>query len=264
MTIPAGASQAPFIYTDTLAGPQRLTLSSPGLLPGSASVTVSPAAAATIALSPGNAAVSVTGSVTFTVTVRDVYGNSIGNAPLAWSAVGGVGTINSGGVFTAGTKSGAGTVTVESGGLTATAAVFVRPGALDHVVVIAESSQVSVGGAAVVHAFAEDAYGNLVPDATFAWTIDGPGTLSATSGGFVTVTATGEGTIHVTAAAGTASKAATLTSEAATPPTGGASSPVLVGVGGVIAGLVVGLGVGWFLARRRRHEPESPPKEEQA
>jgi hypothetical protein len=259
VSIPAGAGEVLVNYADTRAGTATLLTSASGLDSGSASISINPGAPVELSLSPPSAGVIVGGSVTFAATVWDAYGNAIPSAPIAWSVQGNVGQISSGGIFAARTKVGTGAVSVESGGLTMSASIVLSPGPLDRMETLATAYGLTPGGTATVHALALDQYGNVIPDAAVAWTVQGPGALSATTGDFVTVTATGSGTIRVTATAGSLS---TTTELAARAPEGAA--PVgAVGVGGVAGGLAVGFGIGWFLSRKRNkpapEETSSPP-----
>jgi len=260
VVIPAGASEAPLRYADTRAGTSTLSAFASGLESGSASLLINPGAPDEVTLSPASAGLPVASSVTFTATVRDTYGNAIANAPLSWSVQGDVGTITSGGVFTAGTRVGPGSVAVESSSLTVTASIVLSPGPPDRVGVFATTYGIAPGGTVTARALAFDEYGNVVPGTAFAWSIQGPGRLSGTTGDEVSVFATGSGTIRVTASAGSFEQTIELivTSD-------GLAPVAPVGVGGAIVGLVVGLGIGWFLSRRRKAPPKAdapPPTEE--
>lgn len=261
VVIPAGASEAPLRYEDTRAGIATLSAFASGLEFGSAALAINPGAAFALTLSPSSAGVPVASSVTFTAAVWDAYGNAIGTAALAWSVQGNVGTITSGGVFTAGTIVGSGVISVESSGLVATATIVSAPGPLDRVEAFATSYALAPGDSATIRMIALDAYGNAIPDAAFGWSVQGPGTFSGTTGDEVTVLATGAGTIRVTAAAGSIERTIDIVAQ-----THDGLAPIVpVGVGGVIGGLVVGFAVGWFLSRRRKAPAEQaiPPKAEE-
>jgi hypothetical protein len=262
IAIPAGASEVTLEYTDTRAGDATLSAFASGLESGDAAISIAPGPTVDLALSPPSAGVTVASSITFTATARDVYGNAIPNAPLSWSVQGNVGTITSGGRFTATTQVGPGSVTVESSGLTATAPIVLSPGPANRVEVFATNYGVAPGDTATARALAFDEYGNVVPGTTFTWAVQGPGTLSGTTGDEVTVLATGAGTIRVTATAG--SLEGTIEVVARTPE--GPAPVAPVGVGGAIGGLVAGLGIGWYLSRKRKaptEETSPPPKAEE-
>lgn len=101
----------------TIADAQNATATS------SVSVTVSPSVR-TVTVSPANASVAAGSTQTFTATLRDQFVQTM-TGTVSWSVSGG-GTINSGGVFTAGASAGGPfTVTATSGGRSGTASVSV-------------------------------------------------------------------------------------------------------------------------------------------
>jgi hypothetical protein len=79
-----------------------------------------------ISVSPSSASVAVNGTQQFTATAKDQFGNDMSPQPsFTWTVSGG-GTINSNGLFTAGsTAGGPYTVTAASGGVSGTASVTV-------------------------------------------------------------------------------------------------------------------------------------------
>lgn len=262
VTIPAGLSEVAVDYTDIRAGAATLAFVAGGVAQGAVAVTVSPTAASSITLEPQNVALTVAGSVTLTAGVWDTYGNAVPSAPIAWTVQGGIGSVTSGGVVTAGTAVGTGTVTVESGGLVAIVTVTLLPGPLDRIEASPADADVTVGDAVVIHVRALDAYGNGILDVAAAWSVAGPGRLSATTGDMVAVTATGAGTITVTITAGAETATVTLTAEApARPETG--SAVAAIGVGGTVVGLAAGFAIGWVVSRRRgkRGSEDTLPRE---
>jgi len=110
-------------------------------------------------------------------------------------------------------------------------------------------------------ATAQDAYGNLVPDPTFTWSVEGPGTLSSATGASVTLTATGDGSIRVKATAGSPPSNGTVVWTASGASIGVSNLTLGLG-GGAVLGLVAGIGVGALaMKRRRRRGPGPPPGE---
>ena len=147
------------------------------------------------------------------------------------------------------------------------AALAVAPGPVASVAIAPAVRGVGVGSSVTLTATARDAYGNEVPGATITWSIEGPGSLSATSGASVTMTANGAGTIRVNASSGTGTASLSITAFGAGVGDGGASSNLALGLGGGIAlGVVFGVAIGWLVARRRKAPgadsmppPGSPP-----
>ena len=102
----------------TVAGSYTVTASSGGVT-GTATVTVTPGALATITVTPNPASVAARATQKFTATGRDANGNVVAFT-VTWSVVNGGGTINSTGTFTAGTAAGTFANTVRATNSTAT------------------------------------------------------------------------------------------------------------------------------------------------
>jgi hypothetical protein len=78
----------------------------------------------TIVVAPGNANVPLGGTQQFTANARDQFGNSLTTQPtFTWSVISGLGTINSGGFYSATATAGAATVRAASGAVNGTATV---------------------------------------------------------------------------------------------------------------------------------------------
>jgi hypothetical protein len=137
LTLPVSpGSGVVFHYLDTRAGPATLTAAAPGTTQALAQVTVVAAAAARIAVTPATREVRARGETTFTATLTDSFGNAASGS-MTWSVTPPtLGTLvrRPGGIvaFRAGRELGAGTVTAaaNSGTLTASASVTVRPATL--------------------------------------------------------------------------------------------------------------------------------------
>jgi hypothetical protein len=97
-----------------------------GAISGAATVTVTSGTLATVTVAPNPATLAVGATQSFTAVGRDAAGNVVAIAPT-WSVAAGGGTINSAGLFTAGTLSGTYTNTVRasSGGIVGGATVTV-------------------------------------------------------------------------------------------------------------------------------------------
>ncbi len=125
LSLPAGSTDATFYYRDTSAGTAMLSVSAPDRVGATLSLTVDPAALATLAISPASATIAAGGSQQFTATGSDAYGNPLMPSPT-WSVSAGTpGTISSTGLFAAGLDAGSGAVVAAAGGVTATASVVV-------------------------------------------------------------------------------------------------------------------------------------------
>ncbi len=124
-----GTASQSFYYHDTLAGTATLSATATGWSTGTMSVTVNPGPLSTLTISPSTASVGEGGTVTFTATGHDQYGNVVTVDPT-WSVSASLGTFSpttgASTTFTASsTTSGTGTVTATTGGVSATASVTV-------------------------------------------------------------------------------------------------------------------------------------------
>lgn len=194
-----------------------------GSVSGSASVTVTGGPVAAITVTPNPDTLAVDATQQFTAVASDAGGNVVAISPN-WSVAAGGGSIDDGGLFTAGTEAGtyANTVTASVGDVEGTATVTVTPGPLASVNVTPDPTTLAIGGTEQFTAVGRDAYGNPL-SITPTWsvvasggTIDGSGlftagaaagifanTVRATAGGFsdfatVTVTSGALATITVT------------------------------------------------------------------
>ena len=124
VTIPAGTSSVAFYYTDTAAGTPTLNASGASQLEA-----VTPAALATLTVSPSAASVASGKSVTFTAAGLDAYGNAVATSPAWRLSSGSLGrlslSIGPSTVFTAGSRAATGTLTVANGAVVAAASVTV-------------------------------------------------------------------------------------------------------------------------------------------
>ena len=99
-----------------------------GAISGTATVTVSPGPVSNLTIAPTSATIAVSTTQQFVVTATDAHGNVVAITP-SWTVVAGGGTINSTGLFTAGTTPGTytNTVVATSGSLAVVATVTVTP-----------------------------------------------------------------------------------------------------------------------------------------
>lgn len=142
----------------------------------SATVDVYPATPQTALVSPDPEDVTVGTTETFSVVLRDAYNNVNATAPVTWTT--NVGSITSGGAFTAQTTPATGTVTATSGAASDSATVRVMPGAPTSLVVTPDPTTVGAGETRQFSVVAYDSYGNVNDTSPIAWTTNG-GTIDA-------------------------------------------------------------------------------------
>jgi len=228
-----------------------------GAISGTATVNVAAGPLASIAVSPDPASLATGASQQFIAVGRDASGNVVAISPT-WSVVNpAAGTINSAGLFVAGTVAGAYTNSVRatSGGIVGAATVNVLAGPLASIIVSPDPVSVPSGLAQQFTAVGRDASGNVV-SITPTWTIvNSGGTISGTGlftagttpGTFTnTVRATsgaiaGFASVNVTVNLGTAAPFAVLGGSGASSCAGVSSVAGNVGVspGGTISGFPV-------------------------
>ena len=188
-------------------GPYTVTATS-GAVSGTASVTVTlpPPVLTTITLSPSSIGVLSGGSQQFTATAKDQYGAALISQPTFTWAVGGGGSIDSTGLFTAGNiVGGPYTVTATSGGVSGSAAVSISAAStpvLTAIELTPGNAGVAAGGTLQFAASAKDQHGvTMASQPSITWSVSGGGTIDVngllTAGGSAgepyTVTASGGG-----------------------------------------------------------------------
>ena len=131
LSVAAGSTTSPsFYYYDTVAGSPTVTATATGWSSATLSLTVSPGPLAKLAISPSTASVAEGGTVSFSATGTDAYGNPVTVDP-SWSVTSAsLGTFSpttgASTTFTASTTvTGTGTVTATTGTVSATAKVTV-------------------------------------------------------------------------------------------------------------------------------------------
>jgi|GEM_PF-3502653 len=202
----AGTTQG--IFTNTV---QAFAVQGAVIKFGSASVTVTapaPGPLDHVTVSPSSATLAIGGTQQFTAQGFDAANVSIPGLGFGWNVVAGGGTINAGGLFTAGGTSGSFPNTVQAVAVqgaiikigTASVTVTAAPGPLDHVAVSPASAILAIGGTQQFTAQGFDAANISIPGLGFSWSVvAGGGTINAgglftaggTSGSFLnTVQAT--------------------------------------------------------------------------
>ena len=199
----AGSTPGSYANTVTATG---------GGITGTASVTVSAGALATVTVTPGSVTLAEGGTQAFSAVGKDAAGNVVAFTPT-WTVVAGGGSVDSAGVFTAGNVAGTFTNTVKAAGgsVVGTATVVVQPGPLASLTVSPNPVSVGINGTQQLTAVGKDAAGNVVP-ATATWAVvSGGGTVDAGTGLFTAGATAGTFTNTVVASAGSVTGSATVT-----------------------------------------------------
>ena len=192
------------------AFPNTVMASSGGIF-GTATVTVTAGALATITVSPAMASLPISGTQPFTAVGRDAGGNVVAITPV-WTIAAGGGAIDASGTFTAGTVPGTftNTVTATSGGVAGTASATITAGPLATLTLAPNPVTVAISATQQFTVVGRDAGGNVL-SVTPAWSIvAGGGTISA-GGLFTAGTTPGTFTNTVTATSAGITGTATLT-----------------------------------------------------
>lgn len=194
--------------TGVFANTVRATV---GGISGTASITVTAGALASIGIMPNPATVAVTGTQQFVAVGRDAGGNIVQVTPT-WSVVAGGGSIAQTGVFTAGAAPGTftNTVQVSAIGITAFATVNVTAGPVATIVVTPATATLAGGAQQQFTATGRDAAGNTVTLTPIWSVVAGGGTIDAV-GRFTAGSAPGTFTNTVVATSGSISGRASVT-----------------------------------------------------
>jgi len=164
-----------------------------------------------VIISPDSATVQPGGTYDFSATAKDAYGQDV-VVSILWEVVGGIGSIDSSGLFTAGAVTGnfidairfTATQAVPSIVKTDTATVKIASaGVLDHVEISPETATVLVGKTQQFSAVGKDAFNNTVAGVSFTWTkVSGVGAIDLNTGVFSAGSTPGVCTIRVAAVQG--------------------------------------------------------------
>ena len=186
-----------------------------GSAAGSATVTVSQAAATVRVTAAADTLVAIGDTVRLTAEALDANGHAVAGAGFAWASGDTlVATVDGTGLVTA-VGDGSASVTATSGSAQGSATVTVSQAAATVRVTAAADTLVAIGDTVRLTAEALDANGHAVAGAEFAWASGD--TLVVTVDGTGLVTAVGVGSASVTATSGSAQGSATVTvSQAAT------------------------------------------------
>ena len=224
-----GAINSTGLFTaGTAAGTFTNTvIATSGSITGTATVTVTAGSLATITVTPNPATVAINGTQQFTAMGRDAGDNVVAITPT-WSVVAGGGTINSTGLFTAGTAPGTFTNTVRaaSGTIAGTASVTVTTGPLATIAVTPNPATMQVNATQQFTAVGRDA-GNNVVTISPTWSVEASGGTINSAGLFTAGATAGTFTNTVRATSGSIFGNATVTVNVA----GGSPNPAPVNLG---------------------------------
>lgn len=158
-----------------------------------------------------NPTLAINGTQQFTAVALDAAGDTAAITPT-WSVVAGGGTINTTGLFTAGTTPGVFNATVQAtaGGLTATANVTVVAGPLATITVTPNPQSMGAGTTQQFTAVGRDAANNVVP-ITPVWSVTASGGTINATGLFTAGAVVGTFTNTVRATSGAIFGSATVT-----------------------------------------------------
>src|SRR5439155_23079348 len=141
------------------AGTGTLTIAA-GAMTQDFPVTIVPGPEARIDVSPPTGTVVAGGTLAFSGTPRDAFGNAISGLTVVWTVTGGIGTISAGGVLSASNLVGSGTVVASAGNAPqTTVAISVVPGAASRGTVDQSSLTMIAGATTTRAARVWDAYG---------------------------------------------------------------------------------------------------------
>lgn len=197
VTIGSGESSAMFDYYAEVAGTFTLKLFS-GLGQTSTPVDITPGPLDHIQISPSSATVGAAQQQQFSASGYDAFGNEVGGLTFTWTTTGGIGTVTSGGLFTAGSSVSSGTVTASSGGVQGTATVDVSAGPIHNIVIEPTSAGLIVDETQQFTATAYDAFDNPL-SVSFTWSVTGSVGTVTSSGLFTAGRQAGSGSVIASA-----------------------------------------------------------------
>jgi hypothetical protein len=169
----------------------------------SSTVVVTAGTLASITVTPDTVSLAIGAAQQFVAVGKDAQGHVVDIPNRVWSVAAGGGTVDTAGMFTAGTTAGtfAHTVTATSGSISGTAAVTVLPGPLASITVTPPSSSLAIGAQQTFTAVGYDDYDNVVA-ITPTWLVVSGGGAIDSSGVFTAGTVAGTFTNTVMARQG--------------------------------------------------------------
>ena len=165
-TVPGGSCTAAVCTPSTTVNTYTVT-GTDATKTGTASLTVTVGALASITIAPASSSITAGGTQTYSANGFDAYGNAIGvvTGATVFSVPSGSCT---GAVCTPSTVATSYTVTGTNAGHTATASLTVNPGALANITIAPASSSITAGTTQTYTATALDSFGNTIGPATGA------------------------------------------------------------------------------------------------
>ncbi len=163
----------------------------------SAAITVTPVLAASVAVSPSSASVTLGQTVRLIATARDSAGTAL-NRPITWSSSApAVATVDTTGLVST-LATGSVTITATADGQSASAAVTITPVLAASVTVTPATATLSAGQTAQLTATARDSAGNVLTR-PITWSSSAPTVATVSATGLVSALAAGSATITATA-----------------------------------------------------------------
>jgi hypothetical protein len=163
-----------------------------GSITGNATVTISPSALARLTVTPISATIPAGQSQQFTVTGYDQYNNVISNPSVTWSVNGSAGTIESNGLFNAGTGVGnfPNAIQARNGSITGVAGVNIVSSNVNRIDVTPNVATLGANSTVSFNATAYDEFNNVIPNINFVWSASAGGVIESSSGGTAVFKAT--------------------------------------------------------------------------
>lgn len=193
-----------FTAGDSIGTFTNTVVATAGSVTTSSTVVVTAGALASITVTPDTGSLAIGATQQFVAVGKDAQGHVVDIPNRVWSVAHGGGTIDTSGVFTAGTVAGtfAGTVTATSGSISGSAPVTVLPGQLVSITVSPSSDTLAIGGQHTFTAVGYDDYDNVVPITPNWLVVGGGGSIDASTGVFTAGTEAGTFTSTVLARQG--------------------------------------------------------------
>ncbi len=170
---------------------------------GSSAITVTVIPVASVAVSPGSAALDVGQSASLTAVTTDANGNTLTGRTITWSSANtSIATVTTAGLVK-GIGAGSTTINATSEGKTGTAQVVVTattppPTPVASVTVSPPTTALAIGGTATLTATVKQANGATLTGRTVTWSSSAPNVATVSNSGDVTAVAAGNATITAT------------------------------------------------------------------
>ncbi|PYP15632.1 MAG: hypothetical protein DMD54_11640 [Gemmatimonadetes bacterium] len=196
--------------TGLAPGSAAITATSEGQS-GTAAITVTDVAVASVAVSPASASVAAGSTVQLTATPKDANGNTLSGRVVTWSSSNtAAAVVNASGLVT-GIAAGSATITATSETKTGTAAITVTAVPVASVSVSPASASVAAGNTVQLTATPKDANGNTLSGRVVTWSSDNTAAATVNASGLVTGIAAGSATITATSEGHSGTAAITVT-----------------------------------------------------